>query len=158
MDTTVGSGSAGEQMQRNAAPCSVTMDKDLSDRNKYCNDFNPNSLPLDGDFDGEKQYVGVVLKHGCTNDVKDCWKRTAEELKKFIGDNSKELLQQELVELKLLKKPFIGSQEAKRRMGRATKEKKERAKRKPRETTSTGFGVNAHLRGGQLEKLFKSIL
>ena len=141
-------------MQRNAAPCSVTMDKDLSDRNKYCNDFNLNSLPLDGDFDGEKEYVGVALKHGCTNEVKDCWKKTAEELKKFAGDNRKDLLQEELVKLKLLTKPFNVSQEAKRRI---PKEKKERAKRKQRETNSSGFGVNAHLRGGELEKIFKAI-
>ena len=157
VDSAVGSGSAGDQTQRSTAPPSVTLEKDLSDRNKYCNAFTSKALPLDGDFDGEKEYVGIALKHGCTNDVKECWKKTAEELKKFQGENE-HALQQELLTLKLLTKPIFTSQEAKRRLAKgANKEKKERAKRKHRATNSTGYGVNAHLRGGRLDQILKSI-
>ena len=154
VDSAIGSGSAGEQTQRSSAPPSVTLDKELSDKNKYYNTFTVKSLPLDGDFDGDREYSGVAVKHGCTNDVKDCWKKTVEGLKPFIGNE--EALQQELLALKLLSKPFTVSQESKRRLGGKQKEKKERQKRKPREATSaSGYGVNAHLRGTKLEQILR---
>jgi len=79
------------------------------------------------------------VKHGCTNYVKECWKKTVEGLKPFIGNE--EALQQELFALKLLSKPFTLSQESMRRLGGKQKEKKERKKRKPRETTSASMFI-----------------
>lgn len=161
VDSTIGSGAAGEQTQRSTAPPSVTLEKDLSDRNKYYNPFTPKQLPLDGDFDGDQEFVGVALKHGCTNDVKECWKKTAENLKKFIGNE--EALPEELLALNLISRPLsAASLEAKRRQqlrdrngANGKKVKKERVKRKPRDISMAGYGANAHLRGTRLEQILK---
>ena len=50
--SAIGSGAAGEQIQRAAAPASVTSDKDMSERNVYCDPYTAEALPLDGDYDG----------------------------------------------------------------------------------------------------------
>lgn len=50
--SAIGSGAAGEQVQRAAAPPSVTSDRDMSERNVYCDPFTADLLPLDGDFEG----------------------------------------------------------------------------------------------------------
>lgn len=50
--SAIGSGAAGEQVQRAAAPPSVTSDRDMSDRNVYCDPYTSELLPLDGDYDG----------------------------------------------------------------------------------------------------------
>jgi hypothetical protein len=46
-------GSAGQDLQRQRAPCSVTSDRDIDTlgRNVYRQAFNSASLPLDGDYD-----------------------------------------------------------------------------------------------------------
>ena len=36
----------------------------------YHDEFNADTLPLDGDFDGENVFIGTALRHGCTNDVR----------------------------------------------------------------------------------------
>jgi hypothetical protein len=36
----------------------------------YHEEFSSDTLPLDGDFDGETVFVGRALRHGCTNDVR----------------------------------------------------------------------------------------
>ena len=46
-------GHAGQQLQRQKAPCSVTSDKDIDTQNKnvYRYDYTDTWLPLDGDYD-----------------------------------------------------------------------------------------------------------
>ena len=48
----------GAQNQRSIPPLSVSSDKEMSDRNVYSEIFTDKQLPLDGEFDSEKQYIG----------------------------------------------------------------------------------------------------
>jgi hypothetical protein len=56
--SAIGSGAAGEQVQRAAAPASVTADRDMSERNVYCDPYTAELLPLDGDYEGAE--VGPI--------------------------------------------------------------------------------------------------
>jgi hypothetical protein len=152
--SAIGSGAAGEQIQRSAAPTSVSADKDLSDRNVYCDPYTAELMPLDGDFEGDAPFVGSCFRHGCTTDIKNCWKQTAEELRKFSGDG--ELLHRELVSLNLLSRHVSTTGNLLVRQ-RAQKTKPKRKQSKPRAGAAGAslYGVNAHVKGTELEKLIK---
>ena len=64
-------------------------------------------IPLDGDYDGNEIITSKALKHGCTNDVRQLWKETADDLTAFRADTYKfdSLLQDELIRIKLLTRP-----------------------------------------------------
>jgi hypothetical protein len=70
---------------------------------EYHDVFNEGLLPLDGDFDGEEASKGgKVLRHGCTNDVRQCWADTAADLKRLAGEDK--ALEAELKRLNLITK------------------------------------------------------
>jgi hypothetical protein len=148
--TAIGTGAAAQQSERSTAPLSVTSDKELSSRNIYHDDFTTEMLPLDGDYDGEREYVGRAVKHGCTNDIKDCWARTAIELRKFGNDEKS--LQSELLKLNLVSRP--GTSMAKKRASDNGNDKlKQRRKRKQREAFTFH---NSHLKGTVLWNVLHS--
>jgi hypothetical protein len=152
----VSSAITGQQTQRSVAPPSVTLDKDLSERNLYCTPFTAEALPLDGDFDGEQEFKGPALRHGCTTDIKDIWHQTADSLKRFEGDGV--ALYKELVSLRLLDPhSLLNSNPAgQTRAGiRALAKKKKIRKVRQSSSNYTGHGVNAHLKGSELEQILK---
>jgi hypothetical protein len=156
LSCAVGSGSEREQTQRSTAPLSVTLDKEMSESNVYCSPFNANTLPLDGDFDNGQNngsaFKGVALKHGCTNDIKDIWRKTYEKTKSFVTDDT--LLRQELVKHGLMRQ-LNASLDRKKKPEKKEKEKKKRQIRKPRDSQrdNNNLGINAHLRGTAVEKI-----
>ncbi|KAJ1394809.1 hypothetical protein B484DRAFT_459109, partial [Ochromonadaceae sp. CCMP2298] len=92
--SAIGSGAEGQQIQRNSAKPSVTLDRDLEvkekdeegagagagalskvasrARHQYFDPYTAEKLPLDGDYDGAALFQGPALRHGCTSDVKEC--------------------------------------------------------------------------------------
>lgn len=151
VDSAIGSGLESQQNQRSAAPPSVTLDKPLSDKNVYHIQYTAKELPLDGDFDGTEAYTGPIYKHGCTNDLKELWRKTADDLKSFEKDDA--ALHRELVRLNLLSKSLTTVEAGSSRRTNKGKVKK-RQTRKPRAGNSTA-GTNPHLRGTQLERVLK---
>jgi hypothetical protein len=171
----VGSGSIHEQTQKSTAPLSVTLDKEMSADNIYTQSYSATSLPLDGDFDmgtnhtpassssssstATKNVLKVkAIKHGCTNDIKELWRKTYEEIKPFLGDTENDYqLQQELVKHGLIKSTMLSSASERKNKVGVKKEKKKRQVRKQREFHISGdsLGVNAHLKGTAIEKILK---
>mmetsp|Transcript_32339 Transcript_32339/g.32962 ORF Transcript_32339/g.32962 Transcript_32339/m.32962 type:complete len:282 (-) Transcript_32339:264-1109(-) len=134
------------QPERARAPTSVSSVEDLSDRNEYVEDFTDNKLPLDGEFDGESEYVGRALKHGCTNDIREKWKLTNEAMKSFRDEKA---LEMELLRLNLLTK--LGTTSTKKKtIIDTSKRLKKRAKR-----TSTKI-TNTHLKGTVIGNIIAS--
>ena len=70
------------QPARAKPPLSVSslVDHDQRGLNKYLKKFTENIIPLDGDYDGDEAFVGTALKHGCTNDLRALWGKTASEM------------------------------------------------------------------------------
>ena len=165
VSSVIGSGASNEQIQRSVAPPSVTLDKDLSDKNVYLHKFDDKSLPLDGDFDAPVEFVGPCLRHGCTTDIKNAWKRTAlaDEMRRFEQDGA--ALHRELVVLNLVSKHLAahghgsssgnaaGGGTNKRRSAGVNKRRKPRVVRAS--ASNSLYGVNAHLRGTSLEQVLK---
>ena len=58
----------------------------------YHDSFTAQSLPLDGDFDGNEVYNGVAYRYGCSNDVRLCWLQTKDEVKKLSDEKSLEAI------------------------------------------------------------------
>lgn len=186
VSSAIGSGAAHQQNQRSTAPTSVTSDRDMSDKNVYCDPYNDHVLPLDGDFEGQESsgiaggaegaaassepstvFKGPAFKHGCTNDIKDCWKATIEGgFRQFQTDEK--ALERELINLNLLSRNVVGSGQVTNTLkrkdtnGNGNGSGKKRQVRKSRPggavlgaNSSTNFGVNAHLRGTALEKILR---
>lgn len=186
VSSAIGSGAAHQQNQRSTAPTSVTSDRDMSDKNVYCDPYTEHVLPLDGDFEGHEGaasseaagnnsetvvFKGSAFKHGCTNDIKDCWRDTIEGgFRQFQGGQEK-ALEMELIRLNLLSKNLLNNAQTadslKRKAnqtgsgsGGANGKKRQVRKSKPGgavlgANSSTNFGVNAHLRGTALEKILR---
>lgn len=149
VSTTV-QGSANGQPQRAAAPLSVTLDKDLSDRNVYVLPYTAEALPLDGEFEEAVDFHGKAVKHGATNDVKAYWNLTAEDIKAFDKDEMK--LVDELVQHKLTSQ---GRHSAAYKKTHVVKEKVQK-KRKQREgLLFQGVGSNSHLLGTKIGALLQ---
>eukprot|EP01034_Spumella_vulgaris_P024841 gene24841-31229_t len=171
VSSAIGSGAANQQNQRSTAPTSVTSDRDLSDKNVYCDVFNSHLLPLDGDFEGtssssgaggvEEQkegdkvvFTGPAFRHGCTNDVKELWSHSYEQgLKQFITDES--MLERELTTLKLLSSTHATDANVTKKREKVVKKRKVSVRRATVSNNSTSFGVNAHLRGTGLERILQ---
>ena len=68
--------------------------------------FDDSTIPLDGEYD-EDEYHGKACKHGCSNDIRELWSRTAEDLNPFKKefDRFDVILENELIRLKLLTRP-----------------------------------------------------
>ena len=102
-------GSRSNQPERAKPPLTVSSveSHDVKGRNIYCKKFDESTIPLDGDFDGIETFTGKALKHGCSNDLRDMWKRTAEQLQPFMSETGKfdAALENELIRLKLLTRP-----------------------------------------------------
>lgn len=158
VSSVIGSGAATAQSQRAVAPPSVTLDKDLSERNVYLHPFTDSALPLDGDYGGSADFSGTSLRHGCTTDIKDSWYRTAVEgLKRFAGDGA--ALRRELVVLNLVSDHAPSQTNTatagyrKRTRGSSNGQRK---RRKQRVVASNSlYGVNAHLKGTVLEAVLR---
>jgi hypothetical protein len=150
----VGSGKVSEQTQRSTAPTSVTSDKDLSEKNAYFLPFTETALPLDGDFNDSQNYEGVAYKHGCTNDLKEYWKKTVDEYKQFIGNDY--ALKKELYDKNLISGTMLSQHNANAKKKVAKVSDKKRMK-KPRQTVvrANGLGQNAHLQGTEVGRVLQ---
>lgn len=149
----VGSGRDSEQTQRSTAPTSVTSEKELSEKNAYFLPFTETSLPLDGDFNDPQPYEGVAYRHGCTNDLKEYWKKTVEEYKQFIGNDytlKKELYDKNLISGTMLSQHDVNAKK------KIVKTDKKRMK-KPRQSVvrTNGLGQNAHLQGTEVGRVLQ---
>mmetsp|Transcript_106948 Transcript_106948/g.209641 ORF Transcript_106948/g.209641 Transcript_106948/m.209641 type:complete len:407 (+) Transcript_106948:52-1272(+) len=150
--SAIGSGAAGEQIQRAAAPASVTSDKDMSERNVYCDPYTAEALPLDGDYDGAEEYTGPAYRHGCSTDVKQAWECTSGELAQFHGDG--DALRKELISRNLLSRHAVStSAHAPKRRTEKVKARRKTSTRPRANANSSNFGINAHIKGTELEKV-----
>jgi hypothetical protein len=69
--------SLSEQPVGAQAPLSVTINKPLSKRNKYCDEFNSDLLPINSSREEKLgEFCGALYRHGCTNDVRKKWADT----------------------------------------------------------------------------------
>jgi predicted transcriptional regulator len=119
---------AGRELERQTAPLSVSSERDMSEKNVYRDDFEADSLPLDGDYEGRPEgagegsgsssssssssssdgkYTGGAYRHGCANSIRAVWADTTNDLKKVVSrandPNSNAIaLRKQLVELKLI--------------------------------------------------------
>lgn len=138
-------GSKKNDPKRARAPLSVTSAQDLSDRNEYVDIFDEKTLPLDSELeldDDVDTFSGCCFKHGCTNDIRDLWNGTWEQVKRFHGKEKE--LQQELLKLNLISCIDNNSLSVKRRTTETDEEKKANKKRmRKRELKIT----NTHLKG-----------
>ena len=166
---------AGRELERQTAPLSVTSERDMSDKNVYRDDFEANSLPLDGDFEApvdeageagsgsssDGKYTGGAYRHGCANSIRAVWTDTTDDLKKVVSRandlNSNALaLRKKLVELKLISQ--VQSTEAgvkaKKTLQRARNREQVKKKRTYSDRSSSK-GFNDHLKGSRLEQVMK---
>jgi hypothetical protein len=157
--------------QKSSAPVSVTSDKDPSADNVYCLPYTATMLPLDGDFDigdsstpstslnqSRPEYRGSIYKHGCTNDIKDLWKKTSEMVKSLVNDEHN--LHQELIKLGLIRNQIFHSSSSskKRKNDDETKEKKKRHRLRDFEIQSHNrVGENSHLKGTKMESILRDV-
>ena len=114
--------------------------------------FSADTLPLDGDFDGEEALgvsEGKALRHGCTNDVRQCWLETAEHVKRLTGDEK--ALESELKRLALISRASTAVVRTRTAKAAKTKDRKKRA------NTRTFVAANTHLAGTELGRIIESM-
>lgn len=150
-------GAGQDQPQRARAPASVTLDKELSDRNEYILPFNKDSLPLDGDFEDQESFNGKILKHGATNDIRKLWGETAEDIESFRNDEL--ALIDELYQQKHIL--YSRSNLVTARTGRGTGQGRGRGRGGGGGRISKKFmatsGSNAHLQGSGIAKIAREV-
>ncbi len=128
---------------RAKAPLSVTSIQDMSDRNIYIDTFNESTLPLNGEM--VDSYSGNAYKHGCTNDLRDLWQGTLENVKLFR--NSDMALQEELLRLRLVTRDQTQSlKKSRSEVVNLDDNSKSRKKIRRRELKIT----NTHLKGTEM--------
>ncbi|KAJ1382899.1 hypothetical protein B484DRAFT_411311 [Ochromonadaceae sp. CCMP2298] len=118
-------------------------------RHQYFDPYTAEKLPLDGDYDGAALFQGPALRHGCTSDVKECWRETSLSVRRFSGEHA--LLRRELADLNLVSSTSLSHQPAKKFKVQA----KRKATKRRVTSTATGFGVNQHLRGTDMERILR---
>ena len=129
----------------------LSLDRNLSDKNVYHNLYTSKELPLDGDFAGD-DYDGPVYKHGVTNDIKELWKKSGEEMKRFNKDAG--LLHRALLNENLVSRPQHRDNNKGKKVVQRNKKKGPRKPSTRRANAATNaFGSNAHLRGTALERV-----
>lgn len=154
-------GSNNEQLERSKTPQSVTLDKDLSEKNVYFAPFTASSIPLDGGFEEDIAFNGVALRHGATTDVKDLWYRSREEMRR-LNLNRDDVVDDKLLNELLLSEGLIDQSGttgedilfARNKLRNGVNKKKVRKSRESNMFTG-GFGMNTHLKGTQMEKLLR---
>jgi len=126
-------------------------------QNSFAKPFNRHMLPLDSDFKSNRKtkktepHTGVAVKHGCTNDIRDMWIETREDIKDFIDQSNRSvsrsdmLLTQRLIQTGLISQQGLAlsntSESGQKRIKRV-------AKKKPAQKRRIGQKVsNAHLEG-----------
>ena len=101
-------GSRSNQPERAKPPLTVssTASHDPRGRNVYKKVINESTIPLDGEYDGD-QFHGKAYKHGCSNDLRELWNKTKEDLEPFKKelDRFDIVMENELIRLKLLTRP-----------------------------------------------------
>lgn len=170
--------SAGqEQPQRARPPASVTMDKEMSDRNEYIlpfakdklpldGDFEDNILPLakdkttlDGDFEDKPTFSGPALKHGATNDVRKLWQDTVVDLDRFQGDDLQ--LVDELFQQKHIlygRSELINAKSGRGGSSRGGGRGRGRGAGGVSKKFMATSGSNAHLQGSVMEKIAREYM
>lgn len=146
-----------DQPQRARAPASVTLDKDMSDKNDYTLPYTKDILPLDGDFEDDSTFSGRILKHGSTNDIRQLWRLTGKDL----ADG--EYLNNELKLLDTLKDHIQYDRQnllsAKANRDGARGRVKGRRGGGPRggKNFMVGRGANSHLQGSAVEQAIREV-
>jgi hypothetical protein len=144
---------AHNQPERAKPPKSVTSNENIPghDRNQYLKPFNERIIPLDSVYDDTSSYVGVAMKHGCTNDVREMWHGTVEKLKNFRSGSvlNEKALEAELIRLGLLTRQGTALMQ-KGPQSRVDPNARKKIKRSHR--TKDIFKTNAHLIGTELGK------
>jgi hypothetical protein len=137
---------------KNLLQPSVNNEPKLVEKNNFFDSFNSEILPLDGDYDGNEIYNNFAIKHGCTNDIKNCWFLTVEDLKKF--ENDENLFNNELMKLNLLNKNNYynlnnsnNNDNENKNLNKKTKRKSSYVKKIKRNRNETLNNFNAHLKG-----------
>lgn len=151
-------GAGQEQPQRARAPASVTMDKDLSDRNEYILPFTKSSLPLDGDFEDPNPYSGPILKHGATNDVRQLWRDTAVDIEKFRNDEMQ--LVDELFKQKHIfydRQGLINARSGRDNNNRGRGKGRRGGGGRGSSKFMVGSGSNPHLQGSGIERIVREV-
>ena len=138
----------------NKSSSSVMGDMEPTSRHGFLDEFTETVLPLDADYEDKEPYTGPLYKHGCTNDIRKYWNDTAIEMRKSVS--GEEALLEELLKYKLINRPelSLSMQQQKYGLKRNLKEvtKKER-KKTVRSSNSANNYHNAHLKGGDMERI-----
>jgi hypothetical protein len=149
-------GAKQSQPQRARAPASVTMDKEMSDKNEYVFNFDKSSLPLDGTFEDREGFTGPIWKHGATNDVRSLWRESAQALK----DGN--FLQDELRLVDVLKDHIQYNRQSLlnargNRDGRGRGKGRRGGGPRGAKNFMVGAGANSHLQGSSIEKALREV-
>mmetsp|Transcript_22677 Transcript_22677/g.33142 ORF Transcript_22677/g.33142 Transcript_22677/m.33142 type:complete len:352 (+) Transcript_22677:58-1113(+) len=135
---------SGNQPARASPPLSVSSVKSLSARNVYVDVFSDTVMPLDGDYDGTEPFKGTVYKHGCTNDIRDKWHGTVDDIKKLRSETD---LHAALLKLNLISRVGTSATLKRFRTEETTKKNRKRANRRNQRITNT------HLIGTKIAEL-----
>jgi hypothetical protein len=84
---------------RAVAPLSVSSEKEMSSMNVYIEKFDEGVLPLDDVFNCTEEMSTSAWKHGCTNDLRQLWSQTIDEMR-HLNDNA--AVEKELVALGII--------------------------------------------------------
>lgn len=157
VSSTVKVGAGQDQPQRARAPASVTMDKEMSDKNEYVLNFDKSSLPLDGAFEDPQPFTGPILKHGATNDVRSLWRETAQALKdgNFLQDELK-LVDVLKDHIQYNRQSLINAR-ANRDGGRGRGKGRRGGGPRAAKNFMVGAGANSHLQGSSIEKALREV-
>jgi hypothetical protein len=164
------------------APTSVTLEKRLPVRDGSLR-FDADILPLDGDLAEERDLIGgKALKHGVTNDVKEYWRTTVEDLKALKStnaatsagtvvsgnttllvkiENQEAALVEELIKHKQIPESIVNmsldarTNSKKLAIARSTKGPKKRKQRDANLFSAIGYGTNSHIKGTLLESIIR---
>ena len=149
----------------------------MSEKNVYRDDFEADSLPLDGDYEGRPEgagegsgsssssdgkYTGGAYRHGCANSIRAVWADTTNDLKKVVSrandPNSNAIaLRKQLVELKLISHVTSteGGVKAKNTLQKARNRDNVKKKKRKLSDRSSSKSFNDHLKGSKLEQVMK---
>jgi hypothetical protein len=166
---------------RNRAPPSVSSTHDINTTHEFALKFTDTQLPLSnpvteippngnvtgaatsstgrpsGPTNGSKSVTVSCYKHGCSNDIRDRWVKSLDDIriKEIVRDDKK--LEDELLNLGLIKKDGVFTGLASGNQKRRAEEDGGSKQKRPRKTNANKFNriTNVHLIGSAIGKILK---
>jgi hypothetical protein len=159
---------------RNRAPPSVSSTHDINTTHEFALKFTETQLPLSNPVteiptttsnnststastQSSKSAAVVCYKHGCSNDIRDRWVKSVDDIriKEIVRDDKK--LEEELLNLGLIKKDGVFTGLASGNQKRRVEDDSGNKQKRPRKANSNKFNriTNVHLIGSTIGNILK---